>query len=67
MKLNYTKSEVKSMKEEIYFTDDELKVLEMWILDYSLIQMADKLKLSTRTISRRKESILNKINKMKSR
>lgn len=67
MKLNYTKSEVKSMKEEIYFTDDELKVLEMWILDYSLIQMADKLTLSTRTISRRKESILNKINKMKSR
>lgn len=55
------------MKEEIYFTDDELKVLEMWILDYSLIQMADKLTLSTRTISRRKESILNKINKMKSR
>ena len=67
MKLNYTKSEVKSMKEEIYFTDDELKVLEMWILDYSLVQMADKLTLSTRTISRRKESILNKINKMKSR
>lgn len=67
MKLNYSKPEVKCFKEHIYFTEDELKVLEMWVLDYSLIQMADELTLSTRTISRRKQSILEKINKMKSR
>lgn len=65
MKLNYSKPEIKCFKEHIYFTKDELKVLEMWMLDYSIVQMADKLTLSTRTISRRKKSILDKINNMR--
>jgi predicted DNA-binding protein (UPF0251 family) len=63
LKLNYTKSEINKFKEEIYFTEDELEALEYWMLDYSLNKMADKMHLSTRTISRRKRSILDKINR----
>ena len=63
MKLHYTKSEVNKLQEEIYFTDDELEILKCWILDYSLVQMSDKIKRSTRTVSRIKKSILEKINK----
>lgn len=63
MKINYTKSEVERLKSEIYFTKDELKILEYWLLDYSIVQMAEELKLSTSTISRRKKTIREKINK----
>lgn len=66
MKLNYLKSEVKKLKEEIYFTDEELEILEYWNLDYSLTKIADLTHLSTRTVSRRKKSIKDKLDKIKS-
>lgn len=65
MKLNYTKDEVKRIKEQLYLTEDEEEILEYWMLDYSNTKIADLVKLSTRTISRRKNSILEKINKIK--
>lgn len=63
-KLLYTKNEVEFFKSQIYFTEDEEKVLEMWLLDKSIVEMSMKLNTSTATISRRKKSIKNKIDKL---
>ena len=65
MKLAYTRQEVKEIEEKSYFTDEEKQILEYWLLDYSIVEMSDKMKLSTSTISRRKKSILNKIKSLK--
>lgn len=65
MKLTYTRQEVKEIEEKSYFTDEEKQILEYWLLDYSIVEMSDKMKLSTSTISRRKKSILNKIKSLK--
>lgn len=65
MKLTYTRREVKEIEEKSYFTDEEKQILEYWLLDYSIVEMSDKMKLSTSTISRRKKSILNKIKSLK--
>lgn len=65
MKLTYTRQEVKEIEGKSYFTDEEKQILEYWLLDYSIVEMSDKMKLSTSTISRRKKSILNKIKSLK--
>ena len=59
------RQEVKEIEEKSYFTDEEKQILEYWLLDYSIVEMSDKMKLSTSTISRRKKSILNKIKSLK--
>lgn len=66
MKLNYTKPEVEKIKNNVFFTEDEEQILKYWLLDYSMTKIADIMKLSTSTISRRKKNILNKIDKAKS-
>lgn len=66
MKLNYTKPEVEKIKNNVFFTEDEEQILKYWLLDYSMTKIADIMKLSTSTISRRKKNILNKIDKVKS-
>lgn len=66
MKLNYTKPEVEKIKNNVFFTEDEEQILKYWLLDYSMTKIADIMKLSTSTISRRKKNILNKIDKTKS-
>jgi DNA-binding CsgD family transcriptional regulator len=65
LKLTYTRQEVKEIEEKSYFTDEEKQILEYWLLDYSIVEMSDKMKLSTSTVSRRKKSILNKIKSLK--
>lgn len=65
MKLNYTKDEVKKLKEKIYFTQQEEQILEYWNLDYSIVMIADKLNISTSTVTRRKKEIRNKIDRIK--
>lgn len=65
MKLTYTRQEVKEIEEKSYFTDEEKQILEYWLLDYSIVEMSDKMRLATSTISRRKKSILNKIKSLK--
>jgi len=66
LKLNYTKPEVEKIKNNVFFTEDEEQILKYWLLDYSMTKIADIMKLSTSTISRRKKNILNKIDKAKS-
>lgn len=65
MKLNYTKEEVKNLKDKLYFTQQEEQILEYWNLDYSVVMIADKLNISTSTVTRRKREIRNKIEKLK--
>lgn len=65
MKLNYTKDEVKKLKERLYFTQQEEQILEYWNLDYSIVMIADKLNISTSTVTRRKREIKNKIDRIK--
>lgn len=65
MKLNYTKDEVKKLKERLYFTQQEEQILEYWNLDYSIVMIADKLNISTSTVTRRKREIRNKIDRIK--
>jgi len=60
-KLRYTTKEVENIKSLIYFTEDELKIFEMWLREKSIIEMSLELNLSTATISRRKKSIKDKI------
>lgn len=61
MKIIYSKKEVKELEEEAYLNKEELEILEYWILGYSMVQISEKVKLSTSTISRRKKTILEKI------
>lgn len=65
MKLNYTKDEVKKLKEKLYFTQQEEQILEYWNLDYSIVMIASKLNISTSTVTRRKREIRNKIDRIK--
>jgi DNA-binding NarL/FixJ family response regulator len=65
LKLNYTKDEVKKLKEKIYFTQQEEQILEYWNLDYSIVMIASKLNISTSTVTRRKREIRNKIDRIK--
>ncbi len=60
-KLRYTTKEAENIKSLIYFTEDELKIFEMWLREKSIIEMSLELNLSTATISRRKKSVLDKI------
>jgi len=63
-KLNYTRNEIEFIKSQIYFTEDELQILDMWLLDKSIVEMSMKLNISTATVSRRKNSIKKKIDKL---
>ena len=61
VKLNFTKREVEIIKSQIYLTEEESQILELWLNEYSIVEISFKLNMSERTISRRKESILRKI------
>ena len=65
MKLNFTRKEVAEIKEKVYFTKQEEKILEYWSLDYSVVMIADLLNISTSTVTRRKQSIREKLKKIK--
>ena len=64
VRLDFTKQEVEDIKSKAYFTDEELKILEMWLKEYSIVQMAMEMSMGTATITRRKNKILKKIKKV---
>lgn len=64
MKLNYTRKEVDYIKDQLFFTDEEEEILMYWLLDYSIVKIADILHLSTSTVSRRKNSIKEKLKRL---
>lgn len=64
IKLTFTKQEIADIKSKIYLTDLEDSILEMWLKECSIVEMALKLHTSESTISRRKKSILKKISRV---
>lgn len=60
----YTKSEIADMRVELNLTDDEAIVFDMLAKGKSIMQIADKLNLSTRSIDNRIAKIRKKINRI---
>lgn len=67
MTLDFTKPELEYIKENANFTVEELKIFEMLTGKYgreTIIYIADKMNLSTATVSRRIKKIKSKIKKL---
>ena len=63
-KLDFTKPEMAVIMSKVYFTEDEEKILEMWLKEKTIDEMAEALSLSPSTISRKKAKIIKKITKV---
>lgn len=62
-RLSFTKPEIAAIKAKIYFTEEEEKILDMWLLEKTIGEMSVTLNMSPSTISRKKTKIINKIAK----
>lgn len=63
-KLDFTKPEIAYIKSKIYLSEEDEKILDLWLLEASLKEMTAILGLGQSTISRRKAKILKKIMKV---
>jgi DNA-binding CsgD family transcriptional regulator len=63
-KLDFTKPEIAAIMSKVYFTEEEEKILDMWLKEKTIEEMAEELILSPSTISRRKAKIIKKITKV---
>lgn len=63
-KLDFTKSEIAYIKANIYLKEEDEKILDLWLIETPLKEMAVILKMGQSTISRRKAKILKKIMKV---
>ena len=67
MTLDFTKPELEYIKENANFTIEELTIFEMLTGKYgreTIVYIADKMNLSTATVSRRIKKIKSKIKKL---
>ena len=62
-KLDFTKPEIAAIKARVYFTKMEEQILDMWLQEMTIEEMADILITSESTISRKKAKIIKKITK----
>lgn len=62
-RLDFTKPEIAAIKAKVYFTEMEEKVLDMWLQEMTIEEMARELITSQSTISRKKAKIIKKITK----
>ena len=62
-KLDFTKPEIAAIKARVYFTKMEEQILDMWLQEMTIEEMADILITSQSTISRKKAKIIKKIAK----
>lgn len=60
-RFNFTKAEVEEIKSKIYLSEDEEKILDMRLLDYSITKMSIEMNMSVRTVNRYISKIKNKI------
>lgn len=63
-KLDFTKQEIAYIKASIYLKEEDEKILDLWLVETPLKEMAVILKMGQSTISRRKAKILKKIMKV---
>lgn len=63
-KFDFTKQEIADIKSKIYLSEDEEKILDMRLLNYSITKMAFEMKMSEPSISRRIKRIKDKIMKV---
>lgn len=64
VKFNYTRKEIELIKSQIYLTDEEEQILDMWLLGKSIVETSLKLNMSERSISRRRKIIMDKIKRI---
>lgn len=62
-RLSFTKPEIAVIKAKVYFTEEEEKILDMWLLEKTIGEMSAALSMSPSSISRKKVKIINKITK----
>ena len=62
-KLDFTKPEIAAIKAKIYLTEDEEKILDMWLMEKTINEMSAALSMSASSISRKKVKIIKKITK----
>lgn len=60
-KLNFSKNEIANIKSKIYLSEDEEKILDMRLLDYSITKISIEMNMSVRTVNRYISKIKNKI------
>lgn len=63
-KLSFTKQEIEDIKNKVYLSEMQERILEYRLKEYSRIQMADKEKTSVATIDREIKKLVNKIKKV---
>lgn len=63
-RFDFTRKEVEDIKSKIYFDEEEEKVFEMKLLNYSIARIAIELKTSEPTISRIIRRVKNKIKRV---
>lgn len=63
-KLNFSKNEIANIKSKIYLSEDEEKILDMRLLNYSITKMAIEMNMSERTINRNIKKIKDKIRRV---
>lgn len=64
LKFDFTRKEIADIKSKIYLSEEEEKILDMRLLNYSITKMALELNMSEPTVSRRIKNIKNKIKKV---
>lgn len=64
VKLEFTKPEIAYIKSKIYLSEEDEKILDLWLLEKTSKEIAGIMAMSTSTISRRKDKILKKIMKV---
>ena len=62
-KLDFTKPEIIAIKAKVYFTEEEEKILDMWLMEKTISEMSAALCMSASSISRKKVKIIKKITK----
>lgn len=63
-KFDFTKQEIADIKSKIYLSEDEEKILDMRLLNYSITKIAIEMNMSERTINRNIKKIKDKIRRV---
>ena len=64
LKLNFTKAELEEIKEKIYLSEIQERIIEYRLKEYSRVKMADLENVSVKTIDREINKLAKKILKI---